>query len=468
MATPLPANVAPFTLDEIVAATGGRVLASGLTGAVGVVTDSRAVTEGSLFVALRGENHDAHTFVPGAVRAGAAVVIVDREVRVDPGVSVVEVKDTERAVGDLAQFHRRRWGKTVVGITGSVGKTTTKDITVAALSATGLRVHGTSGNLNNLVGVPLTLLGLVSAADVAVIEMGTNRPGEIARLAQIAQPQVGLVTAATAAHTEGLGSIEGVAREKGSLLRSLPMSGTAIVNADDSLLATELAASPASNKLRFGRASDADVRLAEVEIGRNLVTRFDLGVAGRGTPLAVTTKLLGEPAALNASAAIAVVLALGRDLEQAVRGISTLQPGAGRMMPVAIDDILIVDDSYNASPHSMRIALDTAKGVATARGGSLVAVLGDMRELGERSHAEHGEVIEHAVRRARKVVVCGPEMDRGKGDLDSVVAAVDALAAARLVRELLKPGDVVLVKGSRAMNMERVVEELQRRNEGGS
>lgn len=471
MATPIPHNEASFSLERLVEITGGTLRARGPRDEVrGVVIDSRAVEPGCLFVALRGTRHDAHRFVPDAVRAGAAAVVVDRLAALPESLdaAVVEVEDTTRALGDIASAHRAAWEGTVVAVTGSAGKTTTKELTAAALDATGARVHRTRGNLNNLYGVPMTLLELSPAHDVAVVELGTNRPGEIARLAAIARPDVGIVTLVAAAHTEGLGSVEDVAREKWALVEGLPAGGVAVVNGDDVSLRALGASEGGPRRIWFGHESGEDVILLGHDVDDELRTRARYALAGRAGEVEVRLQLLGEAAALDAAAALGAVLATGRDPESAAEGLASVAPGSGRMRPRrAANGALVLDDSYNANPRSVALALDTGARLAEARGGRLVAILGDMKELGDRSADEHAAVGRAAAAaEVSLLVLCGPEMRhaaaaarRASGTME-VHQYDDALDAVDRVADESERRDVILVKGSRSMAMERVVDAL--------
>ena len=527
MATPIPQNQAAFTVDEIVAATRGTIVHRGPGAPVrGVVTDSRAITKGSLFVPLRGDRHDAHRFIGDAVAGGATAVVVARGAHVPSGLSaaVVEVEDTTAALGDLAHAHRARWKGALVAITGSAGKTTTKELTAAALSGAGARVHKTRGNLNNLIGVPMTLFELADTHDTAVVEMGTSQPGEIARLAEIAQPDVGVVTLVAAAHTEGLGSIEAVAREKWALIEALRSDAHAVINADDPWL-TQLAsaagaspgaepseaprgvrgsppgrttggggrvgydgaggaenrradASPASSPggavtgarrsrteiLSFGYADGATVRIAGHELLPDLTTRAHYVIEEVGD-LEVPLALLGEAAARNAAAALAVCIALGRDVRAGAKGLASVEPEPGRMCPVtARSGALVLDDTYNANPRSTALALDTAAELAAKRGGSVIAVLGDMMELGERSTDEHASIGRHAAAAGVRILAaCGHEMRHAVSAARRASRTMevhhydDPMEAAARVLDESSRRDVILVKGSRSMQMERVV-----------
>jgi UDP-N-acetylmuramoyl-tripeptide--D-alanyl-D-alanine ligase len=473
MATPIPRNEARFTLDEVATACSAHVAIVGREAFAGVVVDSREVFPGAIFVALRGARHDAHAFLPQAFASGVGAVIVDREIgEVPPGVSVLVVPDTLRALGDLAAFHRRRHSIPVVAITGSVGKTTTKDLTAAGLRALGLRVHETPGNLNNLVGVPMTLFGLGRDHDVAVLELGMSVPGEIARLAEIATPDVAVVTAVAEAHTEGVGTLEDIAREKGALLLALCPEGAAVWTADDPLIAPYGVRSAARTKLTFGLRDDADVRLIEHRLV-GLRTHLVLAIGDESLP--VELDLVGEGPARSAAAAIATVLATrGRDaLETAIVGMSGLQPREGRACPLkGPRGSTILDDTYNASPRATALALQTAVELARRSGGRAIAVLGDMRELGPESTRLHERVGDVAVAAGVAVLICcGEEMRAAAGSAERASATrgttgmriesvADTTTAFELVRDLVRKGDVVLVKGSRTMQMERVVEAL--------
>lgn len=475
MATPIPRNAARFSIDELAGATRGSVRASTDRALVGVTTDSRVVSEGSIFVALRGATHDAHDFVPQVIAAGAGALVVSRPVAAPPGVAVVVVEDTLHALGEIARAHRRRFAIPVIGITGSVGKTTTKELTAAALEALGARVHRSAGNLNNLIGVPMTILGLGADHDAAVIEMGMNVPGEIARLAEIAAPTLGVVTAVAEVHTEGVGGLEGVAREKGSLLLALDEGGAAVFTADDAILAPYAAGSAAHTKLSFGISEGADVRLAEVQVALD-GTECAYVVRGVNEFVQVRLALVGEGPARCGAAALATVCALrGADaVVTAAAGLARVQPGEGRARPVAgISGSTILDDAYNASPRATELALRSAVELASAQGGRAIAVLGDMLELGSESERLHESIGEAAVAAdVALLVCCGPLMRAtARGALTAVTMTGasgiriehldDAGDAAALVRDVLEPGDVVLVKGSRSMRMERVVEALR-------
>jgi UDP-N-acetylmuramoyl-tripeptide--D-alanyl-D-alanine ligase len=385
--------------------------------------------------------------------------MVQRGTSLPDHVSALEVDDTLIALGDLARAHRDAWTGKVVGITGSVGKTTTKDLTAAALQSAGRGVLKTAGNLNNRIGVPMTLFQLDATVDTAIVEMGTSEPGEIARLAEIAAPDVGLVTCASLAHTQGLGSVEAVADEKASLLHAIAPSGVAVAYGDDPPLKKRASVVRAKRKLFYGRGAGNDVRVIDWEVdAAGTQARFKV----RGQEVEIAMGLLGEGAVLNAAGALAIAFGLELAIEDAARGIAGVAPFPGRMQPRAgTGGRLILDDSYNANPASLEVALNTARAIAEKNEAPLVAILGDMKELGEHTedaHRKAGELVSAAD--VFLFVGCGEAMH------EAVTAAkargADTLwfedaAACGGLSDRLPLNAVVLVKGSRSMEMERVI-----------
>jgi UDP-N-acetylmuramoyl-tripeptide--D-alanyl-D-alanine ligase len=475
MATPIPSNEACFDLGEIANETGGTVIGSAAVSSVrGVVTDSRKVQPGNLYVALRGDRLDGHRFVDEAFARGAVAALVDERSVLSGTRRGVLVGDTLHALGTLARSHRRRWGGRIAAITGSAGKTTTKELTFAALQATGARAARTLGNLNNLIGAPMSLLGLDSSVDLAVIEIGTSAPGEIARLAEICEPQVGVVTSVSAAHTLGLGTIEQVAHEKASLLWALAETGTAIYCADDPQIAAQLGRIRARQRVPFGTSDRAAVRLLSQQLTAAPSMHCQFDVRESGATLTAQLQVFGAGPALDAAAAIATVLALlGPDvLTAAVEGLAQVTAVPGRLCPLpGPAGALILDDSYNANPGSMKISIETALELAELRGGRALLVLGDMAELGGQSRSEHEAIGRQAARRnVAALLACGVEMTaaaaaareqaRDHGQELSIAHLSDCAGAAALLRPLLRSGDVVLIKGSRSSGMERVARDL--------
>jgi UDP-N-acetylmuramoyl-tripeptide--D-alanyl-D-alanine ligase len=483
--TRAPKSHARFTPAEAAAATGARIAREGSRTITGVSTDTRDLEPGDLFVALRGERFDGHTFLARAVELGASALLVDHDVEAPAGVAVLIVDDTLVGLGALARAHRDRLEasgslRIVVGITGSVGKTTTKEMCAAVLEGLGHRVARTAGNLNNRVGVPLTILGASEEHTALVLEMGMNVPGEIAAVAAIGRPHVGVVTSVAAVHTEGVGSIEGVAREKAALLDALGAEGTtAIFTVDDRILVPLAQRSPAAVHLGCGRHEEADVRLFARTALPDGSTRCREAVrppaAATSTDVELELRLPGEGAARNACLALALAVAVGetRSLGAAAEALSKLAPGPGRgAMLAGIDGTLLVDDAYNASRRSVINALEAASELAKARQGRVIAVLGDMLELGAYEDEEHARVGEAVARiGASLFVACGRRMRAAADEAremgaDLVVTEDDPWAAVAHVRDFVWPGDVVVVKGSRSMGMERVVAALAARPEG--
>ena len=432
-----------------------------------VSTDSRTLEPKSLFVALRGDNFDGNDFIDDAIAHGAAVVVCARGRALDrEGVAFIEVEDTLRALGDLAAAHRRQFRIPVVAITGSNGKTTTKELLRSILeTAYGAdRVLATRGNLNNLIGLPLTLAQLRPVHSAAVVEMGMNAFGEIARMTEIAAPTVGLITCVGSAHLEGLGSIEGVARAKGELFAGLSPDAVAVVNLDDPLV-TRVAESFHGRKLGFGRGGDVRAdNLEPLSVDR---TRFHLAT-DRGTAT-VEIPLAGRHNVSNALAASAAAMAIGIDLKTIAEGLKQVTPPPMRLATERLaNGVALVNDAYNANPSSLRAAVEAMADVVPER---LIVVLGEMLELGEHSARLHEAAGRH-IGSVRPVLLCAlgvhaRELCDGAvaGGLarekavvvESHEAAADAVAAA------WRTGDLVLVKGSRGAQMERVVEALRRR-----
>jgi UDP-N-acetylmuramoyl-tripeptide--D-alanyl-D-alanine ligase len=477
MATPIPINAARFTLAEILDATGGALISAGApslaTEIVSVSTDTRALVRGAAFVALHGGVHDGHAHLDAAARAFATVALVERDVAAPPGLAVVRVGSTLVALGDLARAHARKWralggDRRLVAITGSAGKTTTR-VAVAALLEL-LRpgqIHGAQGNLNNRIGVPMVLFGLAPEHRVGVIEMGMNRPDEIAELCRIAEPEIGVVTLVAAAHTQLVGSIDGVAHEKNALFRALPEDGVAIGNGDDPRVRAGILTSPARHRVLYGRAPEARVKITARAIEGLDRSQVRLDVVER-SPLAFATPLLGEAGALASAAAVAVVdLALGIPLTSAICADAFARAdvgaGAGRLVPrVFPSGLAVIDDSYNANPASTCSSIRAAAEIAHATGRRLLLVLGEMRELGTESDAGHDEVgrVAAASGAAQVFAIAGAAARIAARAAESGVVASftdrveDAAALALLA---VRPQDLVLVKGSRSIGTERLI-----------
>jgi len=457
--------VPPFTVQDIVRASQGALVAGDLGVPVtGVSVDSRALGVGEAFFAIRGNRLDGHAFLAEAASRGAACLVVHTlHDDVPANVPLVLVEDTTRALGMLAAYHRARFSIPVVAVTGSNGKTTTKEL-IAGVLGMRWQVLKPSGSFNNQWGLPLTLLRLTAEHQAIVLEIGSQHPGEIAALAGLARPTVAVVTTVAHAHTEFLGSLDGVRAEKAALVRAVGADGRVVLNADDPRVAG-MARDSGAPVITYGRSPGADVRATGdiVEDARTLA--FTLESGAERTP--VTLALVGRHNVTNALAAAAVGVALGWPLDEITRGLAGARPVAGRCVWRDAGGVRILDDTYNANPVSVRSALETA---ATRRAAAAVSSAErtetDMLELGSIAEEAHQEM-------GRAVVAAGSDEFVGVGRLARL--AVEAARAAGLaaahhattfedtVAHLLKgvaPGDVVLVKGSRGMRMERVVDAL--------
>lgn len=450
-----------FSEDQILKATGGRKVRPAARSSFGCVeTDTRKLSPGCLFVALKGERFDAHDFVAKAAAGGAGGAVVREDFdpsQLPDGFGVYAVPDTLAALGGLARFHRFRFKIPIGAVGGSNGKTTTKEMVAAILATRGAALR-TEGNLNNEIGVPLTLFNLEPNHAAAVVEMGMNHPGEMTRLAQIAHPDAAVLTVIQPEHLEGLGSIEGVARAEAELFRALRAEATAVVNLDDPHIVRE-SEGLACRKLTFGRAQSAQVRLVRVEkLGREGLRAI---ISQDGVEHAVKLSFVGEHNAQNATAAFALARALGFTPQECVRGLADARPYARRLNLIdAEGGIAVLDDCYNANTLSVIAALDTVKDLAAAQGGRAVAVLGDMLELGPGELEEHKTVGAHAAGAVQLAAFFGPRSATSLKEAGQGAHFTEVEPLLAWLRPQLRKGDVVLVKGSRGMRLERVVEAL--------
>ncbi len=458
--------------QQVVDATAGERARIGARASYSAVcTDTRTVTPGSLFVALKGERFDAHDFLKQAAERGAAGVVVEKGRATGfeaSEVAIYEVKDTLNALGRLARFHRDRFKVPIGAVTGSNGKTTTKELIASILETRGPALK-TQGNLNNEVGVPLTLFNLEPKHVAAIIEMGMNHEGEISRLTEIARPHAGLITTVQPAHLEGVGSIEGVARAKGELFWGLAPTATAVVNLDDPHVVSQ-SKNLTARKLTFGRSTAAEVHLAKVEAkGRDGLL---VEIVWLGLKYPVALQLIGEHNAMNATAAFAMGVALGYAPEACVRGLEVSRPHARRLQILeAAFGVTVIDDCYNANPSSMSAALSTLKTFVGA--GRAVAVIGDMLELGDREEENaHQHLVNEALASAPLVAFFGPRTARAFASSSLAAGTLarsfeDITALNEWLQSQLKPADTVLIKGSRSMKLERVVDALTGSQSGG-
>ena len=451
----------PLTAVEIAAVTAGRLAVASERPISGVAVDSRLVRPGNLFVALPGERTDGHRFVGAALAAGATALLVselsDRDADLARGVaSVVVVPDTLLGLHAVAAAWRRRFSLLVVGVTGSIAKTSTKEA-IAAVLAERFVTLKSEGNANNEIGLPLTTLRIGPEHQAAVLEMGMYVGGEIAQLAAIARPKIGVVTAVREVHLSRIGSIEAVERAKGELVEALPADGVAVLNADDPRV-VRMRDRTAARAITYGFAPDADVRAEDVVAAGLDGMGFTL-VAPQGR-VRTAIPALGRHGVHNGLAAAAVGIAAGLDLDLIAAGLRSGWHAPHRDEIVRAGSLTILDDSYNASPASMLAALEL---LATLPGRH-VAVLGEMRELGEANDRGHREVGAAAAGLAEVIVVVGEgaaAIAAGAASLGgTVVTVADRDAAVAALREILRPGDAVLVKASRGAELDRIVESL--------
>lgn len=458
--------VVVWTAAAAAAAVNGRVLAP--WSATGVSIDSRSVGPGDLFFALQGPNFDGHGFVADALARGAAGAVVSR---IPDGVSgagpLLLVADTTRALEDLGRASRARTHARIVAVTGSVGKTSTKEAIRHCLAAQG-STFATAGNLNNHYGVPLSLARMPAASQFGVFELGMNHAGELGPLSRQVAPDVAVITTVEPVHIEHFPSIEGVADAKAEIFEGMNPNGVAILNRDNAQYARLLAAAQNAGLSRiwnFGEHQDADARIIELSLH---ATCSAVTASIKGERLQYCLSLPGRHHVLNSLSVLLAVRGLGGDLAAAARAMSSLQPVKGRglrkRVHLAQGSFTVIDESYNASPAAMRAAFDVLSRIDPGAGGRRIAALGDMRELGELADRLHGELAEPLKRAGIDLVYCcGPHMralfDRLPADMRGGWCADSAELAARLAFAV-KAGDVALVKGSAGTKMGPVVETL--------
>lgn len=456
-----------FGAAELARATGGSVLAApkaphALRGTV--LTDTRVDLGGAWFLAIAGDRFDGHRYLDAAAERGAIGAVVSRIPEGFDlqawGRGLVLVDDTLAAMADLGRAVARCVHRPIVGITGSSGKTTTRALTACALSGGGLQVHQTVGNLNNHLGVPMTLLATPAEAEVLVVEMGTSGPGEIEHLAKIGLPTHRVIVNVGPAHLLELGGLDGVAVEKGALFGTARPGDVLLVNLDDPRVADWVVRHPGgSSVMTWGQHPDADIRLGSVQLDAEALTTTVLWrVAGHPTIVRAVLPAFGLHFATNATAALATAVGLGLDPDACAEGLETYEPvGMRQRMERVEGGALALNDAYNANPASVRTALDTL----AAMGGLGIAALGDMLELGEHEHSLHREVLEHATGLGlARILVVGPAMRRAAVGLD-VEVFDDPTLAGEALRGHLTPEHRLLVKGSRGMAMERILQVLQ-------
>ena len=443
-----------ITLEQAAAWCGGRIDPKYKDIAfLGANNDTRKLEPGQLFVALQGAR-DGHEFIPAALEKGAAAVLCTH---CDGDYPAIVVPDTRVALGDIARQERRRIGMKVVGVTGSVGKSTTKEMIAAVLGST-WRVSKTPANHNNDIGMPMAILAMPEDTQVAVLEMGMNHFGEIAYLTGIAQPDVAVIINIGTMHIEHLGSREGILQAKMEIVEGMPADGKLILNGDDPLL-WGVGVQNALQPVYFGSQNpECQVRAGQV---RENAERICFEVSGFGKEFAVELNLVGQHYVSDAMAAVAVALRLGVQPEAIACSLSRFQNMAGRQEIFRVRGCTIIKDCYNAGPESMAAAL----AVLGSKPGRRVAVLGDMLELGVRASAEHYRVGRIAAEKAELLFAYGPNSSKvlhgaitGGMSENCARAFEDQTIMAKVLKQLVGPGDVLLFKGSNGMHMERVLE----------
>lgn len=431
----------------------------------GVSIDSRNVKEGELFVALKGDRFDGHDFVPDAIKKGAWGALVERTALEHKFSSlgglknILPVEDTLYALQEMAHVHRKKFMVPVVGITGSNGKTTTKEMLASILKQKG-PVLKNEGNLNNHIGVPLTLLKMNESHWAGVVEMGMSAPGEIDTLARLVAPTVGVITNIGPAHLEFLGTMDKVAQAKGELLDNLKSEATAVLNADDEHSGA-LKKRFAGRLMTFGIATKADVTAFDVRQEKEYT---DMTIAAEGARINIRLRAVGKHNVYNALAAAAAALAVGVPIDAVKYGLDDFLPVAGRSEIKKIEGRTVLADYYNANPASMEAAITTL--VSLKSGKKAIAVIGDMLELGEGSAEAHREIGRTAARCKVDLLITIGELATyvEKGALEEgmkreqVLGAMSRESAGKLLKQLTDPGDVILIKGSRGMKMEKILE----------
>jgi len=443
-----------WTLDRIAAALDTEAvgkLPRGATSVTAITTDTRKIAKGNVFVALRGERFDGHDYLRDAVRDGASALVVSRVPKLNTlGVPIYEVRDTLVALGALGKYWRRAWGKTIIGVAGSNGKTSTKDLLRAALSRT-YAVHATTGNLNNRIGVPLSLLSLPPEAEVAVIELGTSLPGEVAILREIAQPDIAVVTSVAEEHLEGLGDIAGVLREEAAAYEGVDV---AIAPSAQPEIA-EAARKSAKRVIVAGLDDGADLKPARWEIGPDGLGLIEIdGVT-------VRPPVRGLHNLRNAMLALAVARECGVSYEDAAAGIAAMPQPKMRSAWEQVGDVTLINDAYNANPGSTRAAIEFLKGTGSGR--QRVIVLGTMRELGAASEQCHADIAGLALASGADIVAgigeFAPALEKQK-ERGRVITASDVDELWPRLQAKLQRNAIILLKASRGVQLERLVPHL--------
>ena len=452
---------------EILKATGG-ILIRGNADRVfhGISTDSRNISEGNLFISLKGGRFDGHDFLDAAVRGGAVGLLVQRELAKNEefaGITVICVDNTLSALGDIAHFWRKKFHIPVIAITGSSGKTTTKEMT-AHITGLTRKVSKTEGNFNNLIGLPLTIFQINDQHEVVILEMGTNTPGEIGRLTRIAEPDIGLISNIGPAHLEGLKSLTAIREEKGDLFQNMAGEGIVIINRDDEEVGI-LDSRWRGRRVTFGVKRNADVLAENIRTRGGEGVSFTLKTDGVGQEITIAT--LGLHNVYNALAAAAVCWALGMEHHTICRGLATFKPLSGRMEVHRLrNGAFLLDDTYNANPASVREALRTLKDLKEDHESTVI--MADMLELGEMVEEMHEGIgflmaetgVGTIFLRGRFSRATAEGAIRGGMSESQIFFPETPSEIVAHLKASLKKGDWVLVKGSRKMRMEEIVQEI--------
>lgn len=454
-----------FTLTQVMQSTNAvlkKVTSSAVFG--GVTTDTRKVEEGMLFVALKGEKFDGHDFIAQAAQKGAIGAIVNKNYDVskldDVDIDILAVEDTLKAYQDLARFWRGKFSIPIIAITGSNGKTTTKDLTAAVLSGK-WNVLKTQANFNNEIGLPMTLLQLNSSYNAAVVEMGMRGLGQIRALTEIAKPTIGVVTNVGETHLELLGSIENIAKAKSEMAQAIEINGKVILNADDVYVARMHELTKA-HPVYFGINHAADVKAFDIKTVDGGRTEFD-ALIGENTAH-FTLNMPGLHNVYNCLAAIAVGYACGLTIEEMKKGLSCFKPTAMRFEYKKIGNFNIINDAYNASPMSTKAALQN---LAQITGSRKILVMGDMFELGSAEVKSHENIAGQAKEAGVSVLITRGELTKNtvrkarEIGIPEVYECIDHEEAAAVLKKIMQPGDTVLFKGSHGMHMEKIIELLE-------
>lgn len=444
--------ISALALSYIARHTGGRLIGDAVVESVS--TDSRQAGRGDLFVALVGENFDGNDYVAQVAEAGASAAVVSKPNAIN--LPQIQVEDTRLALGLIARINRRLFRGPLIALTGSAGKTTCKEMIASILRNCG-EVLATEGNFNNEIGVPLTLLALSAQHRFAVVEMGASRANDIQYLAQFAEPNIALLTNAMAVHLEGFGNLETIVQSKGQILESVAAGGTAIINIDQPFTSQWRQQAGTANIITFSQTNaDADFYGRDIQLQNNGETSFVLCLPQ--TDIAINLSLLGEHNIINAVAAAAAATAAGASPEQVKAGLESVRPAKGRLQSHQLEQQLLIDDSYNANPDSVKAAIDVLANFSGRR----CLILGTMAELGPQAQQKHRDIAAYAKSNGiERLYIVGEFAQQAAQVFGQAFASMEQLLAT------FDDGldvDVILIKGSRSAAMERAVEALINNN----